>query len=137
MTKTERVASLNSSAPKLETMQSLIDMHKKIDNFQVLIEKLAQRVEGTATSYGEIMAQELAPTSVALAEIMSSAQGTVNEADQVLKKLISVLGQVSQVLKQLLEPKPVVKDHRLSVVIGLQALILLGMAAALLKYLLA
>lgn len=137
MTKTERVASLDSSAPKLESMQSLIDMHKKIDSFQVQIERLVQRVEGTATSYGEIMAQELAPTSVALAEIMGSAQGTVSESDKVLKKLISVVGRADQVLKQLLEPKPVVKDHRLSVVIGLQALILLGMSAALLKYLLA
>ena len=137
MTKSERVASLDSSTPKLESVQSMADLHKKLDTFQVQIERLVQRVEGTATSYGEIMAQELAPSSLALAEIMSSAQGTVNETDQVLKKLIPVVGRAGQVLKQLQAPKPVVKDHRLTVVIGLQALILLGMAAALLKYLLA
>lgn len=88
------------------------------------------------------MAQELATSSQALAQMTLSAQDVasdlntaIGKVDEQLTRSITTLKQAAQVLKQLQAPKPVVKDHRPTVIIVLQALILLGMAAALLKYL--
>ena len=145
MSKIETMRRSGSSAPQLQALQSVADLQKMIEHLDpAQIEKSTQAIQETAGIFGELMAQELATSSQALAQMTLSAQDVasdlntaIGKVDEQLTRSITTLKQAAQVLKQLQAPKPVVKDHRPTVIIVLQALILLGMSAALVKYLLA
>jgi DNA primase len=123
--------------PALQVEQSMLAVESRIEalmlRLESRIEQSIQRVEATAESYGELMAQELGTSSEALAQMTVSAQDAATEqktatgkVDEQLTKSITTLQQADKVLKKLQAPKPVVKDHRPTIIIVLQGLMLLG-----------
>lgn len=99
MTKTERVASLQSSKPALQTMESLIELQKALASLDLeRIEKIITQVPETAAVFGDLMAKELIPVSTALMSLIPQVQDATSNLETVLNSAHSHLGKVAPVL---------------------------------------
>ena len=147
MTKTEKVASLVSSKPALETLQSVTELHKLLQEFNpaAQIEQAMQLLRETPTIYGELIAEQIVPVLEPLQQMIQQAQDVANatnesteKVDTQLKESTKALVAAEKALTSIKNPKPAPKDQLaqalpwlllVNIVIGMGTLVLVLLRA--------
>ena len=119
MTKTEKVASLSSSKPALETQLAMIELQKALKDFNpgAQIEAAIQQLRETPTLYGELIAEQIVPVLEPLQQMIQQAQDVANATSESTEKVntqlkasTKALVAAEKALTSIKEPKAAPKD---------------------------
>ena len=107
MTKTEKVASLSSSKPALETQLAMIELQKALKDFNpgAQIEQAIQQLRETPSIYGELIAEQIVPVTEPLVQILQEVRDVTSE----LKTTVETLNQLAKAA--IPAPKPAAKPN--------------------------
>ena len=115
MTKTEKVASLSSSKPALETQLAMIELQKALKDFNpgAQIEAAIQQLRETPRIYGELIAEQIVPVTEPLVQILNQVHDVSSQLETTLSALNARLAPPKKAAKSEPKepPKPTLKDQ--------------------------